>query len=698
MVSRHIYRTSRHFREREEGIMISKKDKDLQRLATWNSMTTVAIAVPSPVPALPMPPIVTAKHIAETREEPVPHNEPFVVEPMPTPGCLTAPESIHDLARQLEGSQRLVMDLETTGLNPRNNKVVTIALGTSDNVCIIDVRRFYTASVTMQSLWCDALQTLFHREGIEWAGHNLKFDWSFMAAQFGVRMQRVYDTMLVEKLIHNGSRVSASLLNTAARYGIEVTKEARNWFIALDQRPLEWNAPLPAAQLRYIKQDIIVPHRVIEAQRSAIDSQGLQRVVDLENAALPAIASIEVNGLLVDTAKWRGILEAKNARKIGLEKEIKAVLSNALADKAAGDTAGRRVAVRLDIKVNLGSRDQLIAALKCLGVRVYDTRAESFEDVKDKHPVVAQLLEWKNLEKFISAFGDSILNKVESDGRIHATFDQLGAVSGRIICRDPNLQQMPKSNNPDEDLRSCFVAPEGHVLLVADLSNIELRILAEISGDATMLRFFAEGKDLHAETARLMFKLGDGIDTKKHLINGVKARDIAKTINFGIAYGMGPGSLATRIGVSPDDAKKLLATYKATYDGVVSYLDNSSRKAIQQRYVASLSGRRRTFLAETLQDSQTRGEAERSARNHPIQGTNADIIKRAMALLSQRLPQDIRIVHAVHDELVLEVSATKVVEAENILKSSMVEACRDFLKAVAIPEPDVLIAQYWVKG
>ena len=213
-----------------------------------------------------------------------------------------------------------------------------------------------------------------------------------------------------------------------------------------------------------------------------------------------------------------------------------------------------------------------------------------------------------------------------------------------------------------------------------------------------MLRFFAEGKDLHAETARLMFKLGDGIDTKKHLINGVKARDIAKTNNFGIAYGMGPGSLATRIGVTQDEAKKLLAIYKATYSAVITYLDQSSRKAISQRYVASLSGRRRTFLEETLMDKQSRGEAERSARNHPIQGTNADILKAALNMLNAQLPHDARIVLTVHDEIVLQVPIDTQEAATNILKSCMYEACREFLKTVAIPETDVLVASYWIKG
>ncbi|HEX3640672.1 MAG TPA: DNA polymerase [Ktedonobacteraceae bacterium] len=671
--------------------MITKKEKDLEKLALWNNPMRAAFEPRTERH------IVAAPSNVETTEEAVNPADHPVIESHSSV-CVSTPEQVHDIAQQLQGNATYVMDLETTGLNPRQNKIITIAFGTPDQVYIIDVRRFHSASESLRTLWCEALQRLFHREDIVWAGHNLKFDWSFVAVQFGVRMRRVYDTMIVEKLIHNGARVSASLKNAAARYGIAVSKEEVNYFIGLDQRPKEWSAPIPPAQITYIEQDIIVPHQLIASQQVEIDRQSLGQVIELENAALPAIASIEVNGLLVDVARWRHILEAKLARKEKLEGELKSVLSNALADKAEQDTDGKLFSVRPDIHINLGSRDQLLSALACLGVRVDDTKAESLEEVKGQHDSVGQLLDWKNLEKFITAFGDSVLGKVEEDSRIHATFEQLGAVSGRIICRDPNLQQIPKSNNHDEDIRSCFVAPSGYKFLVADLSNIELRILAEVSGDPTMLRFFDEGKDLHAETARLMFKLGPDVDTKKHLINGVKARDIAKTINFGIAYGMGPGGLAARIGVDPDAAKKLLSTYKETYKGVVTYLDQSSREAINQKYVTSLSGRRRTFLPETLADRQSRGEAERAARNHPIQGANADILKRALALLSEQLPEDVHIVLTVHDEICLEAPDIKVEEATNILKECMMQACRKFLHRVEIPEIDVLVAGYWIKG
>jgi DNA polymerase-1 len=323
---------------------------------------------------------------------------------------------------------------------------------------------------------------------------------------------------------------------------------------------------------------------------------------------------------------------------------------------------------------------------------------ETLEEVRNKHEIIPQLLEWKRLEKFITAFGKTLLQHVGPDGRIHATFEQLGADSGRITCREPNLQQMPKPQDDNTNIRSCFVAPPGHKLLVADLSNIELRILAEVSGDPTMLRFFAEGKDLHSETAKLMFKLPPETDPKKYLINGVKARDIAKTINFGLAYGMGPSGLANRVGVDLETAKRLMQTYFATYKGVDGYLKRTGQKGVKEGYAVSLSGRRRFFAQEDRTSPAKRGRVERAAKNHPIQGTNADILKYALALLHDQLPEDVQIVLTVHDEIILEAPTPKVEASEKVLKYSMVTACRKFLEKVSIPEPDVLVAEYWVKG
>ncbi len=615
----------------------------------------------------------------------------------PPQGYLTTPEQVQALAEQLEADTTYVLDLETTGLNPRKDKIITIALGTAEQVWTIDVRSFHEAPPEIQSRWIEMLHKLFHRDDIVWAGHNLKFDWSFLAVQFGVRLRKVYDTMLVERLIHNGERTSVSLLNTAARYGIKVTKEERNWFVGLDQRSHEWYAVLPSEQRAYIEQDIKVPHQLIDKQQEAIERLGLKRVIDLENAALPSIAAMEVRGITIDTARWRNILQTKQARQAILEAQLKQILGAALAGREEIQQ-GLLFGERSLPDINLGSRPQMLAALAALGITVESIKADALEAVKDAHEVVPLLLEWKELEKLITAFGESLLQRVETDGRIHANFDQLGADSGRITCREPNLQQIPKPQDEDSNLRRCFVAQDGCKLLVADLSNIELRILAETSQDPTMLRFFAEGKDLHSETAKLMFNLPPETDTKKHLINGVKARDIAKTINFGLAYGMGPSGLAGRVGVTMDAAKKLMETYFATYKGVDGYLKRTGHKGVKEGCAMSLSGRRRAFAQEDCSNPAKRGRIERAAKNHPIQGSNADILKRALALLSERLPENVHVVLTVHDEIVLEAPTDKVEIAENVLKSSMMDACRDFLKKVAIPEPDVLIEDYWVKG
>ena len=161
---------------------------------------------------------------------------------------------------------------------------------------------------------------------------------------------------------------------------------------------------------------------------------------------------------------------------------------------------------------------------------------------------------------------------------------------------------------------------------------------------------------------------------------------------------MGPSGLAGRVGVTMDAAKKLMETYFATYKGVDRYLKRTGHKGVKEGCAMSLSGRRRAFAQEDCSNPAKRGRIERAAKNHPIQGTNADILKRALAFLYERLPEDVYVVLTVHDEIVLEAPTDKVEIAENVLKSSMMDACRDFLKKVAIPEPDVLIEDYWVKG
>jgi DNA polymerase-1 len=659
---------------------------------------------------------------------------------------------VNHLLTRLQGtSTPLALDLETTGLDMHRERIISIAFGSVGKVVLLDMRPYYDLPEEQQAQWKQALAALFHMPHITWVGHNLKFDWGFLATHFGVHLSCVYDTMLAEQLLveADASTGKVSLLETARRYGIAVSKAERQWFEGLNQRPEEWQAPFPHVQVDYMVQDIEVPLRIREQQLPLLKHHHLETVMHIENQALPATASMEVHGALIDQETWRQVLRRKRERQATLEQTLLETLGTAFTEvrqqryqqQVAHYTAYQEVLkeaekrlaqeyvqghqgkstlaqyIKVGIagwkevtpapekprvlkqQINLSSSDQLLEALTHLGIPVTSTQEAILEAYEKQYPLLATLLAWRKLNHFCTAFGENLLAHIKPDGRIHTNFNQIGAASGRMICRNPNLQQIPKKQKEEaeeEDVRRCFIASPGHLLLKADLSNIELRILAEVAKDTTLLRLFAEGADLHAETAKLMFRLPADANPKELMYNGVVMREIAKTINYGLAYGMGAQGLANRVNVDMGTAKGLMQTYFTTYKGVALWLRTSSRQALQQGFATTIAGRRRAFAVEGL-SAALRGRAERSAKNHPIQGANADILKRALALLYEALPSQVHIILAVHDELVLECPEELVGEAEQILKRAMVQACRTYLKVVAIPEPDVLIAPYWKK-
>lgn len=653
----------------------------------------------------------------------------------------------HPISELFTKGQRQGIDLETTGLNPRKHKIISLTIGTEEDVFIVDLRGYYGGSADSQEAWRVFLRKLLCQE-ILWVGHNLKFDAVFLQVHFGLELSKVYDTMLVEQLFRASGilpgNAEVSLLETAKRYGLTVSKAERKWFEDLDTRP-EWQEPFPEHILAYMAQDIHVPLRIQQYQQSPIDLHGCRDVITLEMNALPAIASMEVQGILVDRLRWQDVLVAKQKRQDILGNALQQTLGQALYEsklpeftsamlarttwetqlKAYQDTLPELYAskktrkrwenfwhehtnawkrehkeikapIRPDTWINLGSRMQVCAALRQMGILVDSVREEILEELAPKYEIARHYLQWKKLNHFLSSFGENILALITPDGRIHAHFNQIGAVSGRIVCKQPNLQQMPTGEEEDpENIRRCFIASEGHMLLTADLSNIELRILAEVTGDETMFRLFSEGKDLHAETAKLIFHLPPETDTKTHMINGVSARKIAKMINFALIYGMGVHGLANQTGLSFSEAKRLIGVYFKTYPGIVSWLRIEGTQAWQRGYAQTLAGRRRYLPSNPSRD--VRSYFDRIIRNHPIQGTNADILKVALHLLHNTLPKQVHIVLTVHDEIVLETPLADMLQAQTILQECMVQACRTYLKTVHIPSPEVIAAPHWKK-
>lgn len=682
----------------------------------------------------------------------------------------------------IEGVQKIIgiqektpftmsIDLETTGLNCRSHKIVTVQFGTVGRAFILDCRPYYDASTEEQAVWRDTLQKLVKVCPLL-IGHNLKFDVKFLAHHFDIRVGKVADTMLQELVIlgvglgrAESAGYSVNMFDTASRYGLHVSKEQRSWFIGLDERE-EWSMPFPEEQIAYCAQDVYTPLLMHDAQAALLEQYALQATANLENTCLPAIARMEVDGCYVDRDKWAAIIAGKKqlraALQAGLEQELTPYIQEvrqvayeqekqALESwqhaydymleqlrkkhaeggidmqwgkfKNAGMKLFREECPRPstprppEVVINIGSHEQLKTALAHIGVCVDSTDKEHLAPFKKTVPIVERVLAWKELDKFINAFGDTLLDKIEEDGRIHPNYNQIGAATGRMSCSSPNWQQIPSHEPEETSVRRCVIGQGDNVLLTADFSNIEARILAEISQDTALLDFFRQGGDLHSTTARLMFNLPEDVNPKTaELRVGLTYRSIAKTINFGLIYGMSPMKLGASLGVSLEEAEKLFNRYFEAYPSVKEWLDRTSQQALENGYSLTLAGRKRfyrvmpephfdrdtmaweDFMLQRSQFYKMNGSYARQAKNAPIQGTSADITKYALALLYKHLPAYVKIAACVHDEIVLECPEEKAHAVAKLFATAMFTACKKYLHTVHIPPVEVEIERYWKKG
>ncbi len=299
--------------------------------------------------------------------------------------------------------------------------------------------------------------------------------------------------------------------------------------------------------------------------------------------------------------------------------------------------------------------------------RGWSTNADTLDRLRDKHPIVGLVLEYRELTKLKSTYTDGLQKAIGPDGRIHTTFQMTVTDTGRLSSRDPNLQNIPVRRKLGAGIRRMFVAGPGNVLVDADYSQIELRLLAHISGDAAMRDAFLSGEDFHTVTASQVFGLP--LDQVTHELRGR-----AKAVNFGIVYGISAFSLAQDVGVSQAEAKAYIDAYLAKYSGVRQYMDTTIARAKELGYVSTLFGRRRALPELHASNYNLRSFGERVARNMPIQGTAADIIKLAMIRVHRRLAKELpeaKLLLQVHDELIVECPAALGDRAAAILKEEM---------------------------
>lgn len=577
---------------------------------------------------------------------------------LPSP---TSTDEQRRLASVLARRPLLAFDLETEGLDPHQHRPVLLTIGDDRDLLQVDLRPGFPE-------W---LRPLLSGPPPK-AAHHAAFD-AAMLRSLGVRAEPLLDTMLIEQVLRGGrDEGGLSLSALAGRYlNLPLDKSLQTSFAGV-------SGAFSAAQLEYARRDVLAVFHILLEQTPRCQSDALSDTSRLECEAVPAFADLAFDGIYLDREAWGEIVrEARDGQE-----QLRAEIRKHLADLVPRDLFGVPV-------MNLESDAEWREVFsKLLGRPVRELHKAALQKIS--HPLAALLIRYREQSKIASTYGENLLEFAHPrTGRIHAHFSQIGAPTGRVACRDPNLQAIPRGSR----FRRCFRAPAGRRMVTADYSGCELRILAEVSRDPAFVQTFQRGGDLHAIVATEIF----GVPVSKE--KNANLRERAKAINFGLAYGMGAGGLAQVTGMPLEEADQLLGRYFRSFPRVHAYLEEASRSAIERGYARTIGGRRLYLSVGDAAEEEEAAAAARVAKNMPIQGTNADMLKVGMAGIRRRLlleGLDAVMVNCVHDEILLEAAEADAWAVAELVRAEMVRAGERYIQAVPV-EVEVSVAESWTK-
>jgi len=590
--------------------------------------------------------------------------------------------STEEALRYIEFIERhpiIEVDTETTGLDPLTDKVVLLQIGTSREAFVFDVREGNVDAKIFQAV----LESDNHLKLVQ----NTVFDYEFLKTNFGIEIRRIYDPMIAEQLSYLGLHPKSGLQYLVLKYlHMAMPKDIAHTFSNYHQEYQEY-------QLRYAANDVSVLREIYNQQVTNLKKDGLMRVAKLEFDFVKALAEMELNGMLLDVPQWREILDEKMIERNQLRIQLSDVFNQTIDQTTLFGVS----------MLNLDSPSQVVKCLNDLGVPVDSTDVKELKKYR-KNPTVKLLLDYRKVEKFITTYGEPMINRIHPlTGRLHTSFRQM-VDTGRMSSSDPNLQNIPRQ----QKYRSCFIARPGYKIITCDMSQAELRILAYYSRDPVFLEAFAKGLDLHARTAADLFGVTyDEVMADKKLdsedINRKDYRGRVKALNFGLIYGLTKVGLSVGLGCSENEAQELIDMYFSKYVRVRNWLENTAKSTIKNRYSTTISGRKRYFKLPEPNDpnfNRIKGSVERRGKNTPIQGSNADTIKQAMVYTVERLePYDARLLSVVHDEVIVEVKDEQVEEVKPVVEKSVIDGFAEFFDpAVVEMKADADVGDHWIKG
>ena len=547
------------------------------------------------------------------------------------------PKELEEFVSQALKQDEICFDTETTSINPLDSELVALSFSWSKGSgCLVHFPE--SRKETGEKL--KILKPIFEDQGVKKIGQNIKFDIQVLA-NYGIEVKgNLFDTMIAHYLLEPDMRHNMNLLSETYLLYSPVHIESLIGEKGVNQKNMR---SVPVEQIKeYAVEDADVTYQLKEIFQPRLKSEGLSTLAEtIEMPLIRVLADMERTGVKLNQEDLKAISTGLREDIISLEKEIYTLAGtefNISSPKQLGDILFIRL--KLDDKARVTKTKQ------------FNTSEEILQRLTGRHPIINKVLEYRGLKKLLSTYVEALPLLVDKKtGRIHTSYNQAVASTGRLSSNNPNLQNIPVRDARGREIRKAFVPEEGNLFLSADYSQIELRLMAHLSGDRNMIGDFLSGNDIHAATASKIF----GVDIKDVTR---EMRGKAKTANFGIIYGISSYGLSERLTIGRKEAKDLIDGYFNSYPGVKKYMDESIRKAREQGYVTTMFGRRRYLRDIQSRNQVVRGNAERNAINAPLQGTAADIIKIAMVRIHEKLKNEgygSKMILQVHDELIFEV-------------------------------------------
>ncbi len=563
-------------------------------------------------------------------------------------------KALDHLLWQIKKEKHFCFDTETTGLEKIDAQLVGIAF------CLKPGEAWYLPFPEDQEKaqqLADKMKEVFEDPGIEKTGQNLKYDIGVLRNYHIQTEGRLFDTMLAHYLLqpdmrHNMDVLAQTYLNyTPVSIEALIGRKGKNQ-LSMRSVPLEEITAYACEdaditlQLRKVFEPMLKEHKLLELFHT------------VETPLVPVLAEMERHGVSID-------MQALDKYSKVLEKKI--------------DTIENEIYELAGARFNIGSPKQLGEILfvrlkvsdtaKKTKTKQFSTSEDVLSKLADKHPIINKILDYRSLTKLKSTYVDALPKLVNNKtGRIHTSYNQAVAATGRLSSNNPNLQNIPIRTEEGRLIRQAFV-PEGKefTLLAADYSQIELRIIASMSKDEAMMEAFRQNLDIHTATAAKVYEVELANVTKEMRRN-------AKTVNFGIVYGISAFGLADRLNISKQEAAQIIDQYFEKYPGIKKYMEDTIKFAREHEYVSTIMGRRRYIKDINSANGMLRGYAERNAINAPVQGSAADMIKLAMIAIHgemQKKKMKSRMIMQVHDELVFEVHQDEIVEMKSLVEEKM---------------------------